>query len=249
VLKQCRAIEQKSSAKLIFAIDQSNDPTIKQKAVGKLKSAQEGVCAMMTANWIRLNKESFSRRAAHLGFQTLVNEKMDSLVIEQVIYMLELDNRNKLVEQRQKAVGEYKTLTGGLQAPGPTASTQVVELYKKIKLMDQIIAAAHDAEIKRQGGGYAGNNVGEDLPVKSLPLALLQLISKQGNGYYALSFNSTSGSGHIIGIEITSHTYRLMDANTGEWDCSGPPGVADLLKELLSTFYSSYASFTVYHYK
>lgn len=246
VLRLARKIATKTGNRLVFPIDQSNNEVI-GRAAGNLRSARSGVCPIATAEWIRMNKRG--RAVARDEFEKLINERMEWMVVQQAGFLSETESRRLLAMQHEQHIDRYREMRGGTMEPPPEdASTELRKQFETTSMFQTIAKEAYQAEIRRQGGGWPGVEIAPSTAISELPLSLLTQIGKTSGGYYSLEFEAPSKMCHVVGIEVGSEGCRLMDANTGVWECSGPPQLASLIEVLVAELYSNYETYKLWHY-
>lgn len=249
-LKIAYEIERETGAKLVLEIDQTYNSDLAKYAKAKLSGAGSGICAAGTAKWIGFNKDN-DRTTADDLFQESVQTDIKELVVAQALYDSEMKSRNILSKDYQAKIDSHNE---ALKAPSATAQ-EVAELRADRVQYQGILKLAHAAEIKRQGGGHEGEEVtvsgANQWPVKDLHLSFLKSANATGFGHYVLHFEAkaSGGTGHIIGLDFRIDSCRLLDFNSGEWLCSGPPQLQDLLKAIVSNFYTDYHTYALWYYK
>jgi hypothetical protein len=120
-------------------------------------------------------------------------------------------------------------------------------LYKKAKLLMDIVAEAYQAEIDRMSSGLkSGMEICAAKPLSGLE----QVIRNAGVGFYVVNLGtagswikrllftgSLSTTGHVFGIQVGRFRMRLMDPNTGLWACDSQNELADVVKAHVGELY------------
>lgn len=239
-------IAKKSGAKLLLLIDQSNNSGIKQHVKGQLASANVGICAMMTAYWIGYH---FKYDDHDEKFKDLITIGLKELVVAQVVYNKETDSRQKLLEERNKAKQDYEKLKDAYEVKANSKyidldlQTNKQQSCQKAEVLDKTVRAAYRAEINRMSLNLAKG----DEVVNEEPLAnLVSTVASSGPGFFAVSLHKPLGwlasfffsdIGHVFGLHVTDAGCRLMDANTGLWECSSLEVLKSLLKAHMQEIY------------
>jgi hypothetical protein len=245
---KARGIAKKTGCRLVFEIDQSNHPIIENFAQGKFADAKAGVCAMMTAHWIKYGKSEASPGLAFEAFKQTVDGNMKTIIIDQTVYMHERDARKKLFEKYTTLRNEYKkTNNGSLLAPDPSANEQVKQKWKDGCFLKKVVDKAQKAERRRGGGGNPGNKICRAAELRDVKDNIVITLKKGGEGFFRVEYDGGE-LGHVIGIHYTSSNCLLMDANSGLWECSSPVALEALFKAITDTFYHDFSTCDVVSY-
>ncbi|WP_144370143.1 hypothetical protein [Myxococcus stipitatus] len=244
----CDSINKKvPDAKVLHYIDQGQNPIMANPEVqAAFSQGSQGVCSVMTSEWIRMNQATSNQSTAVENFSQLVEHKFGNLIIGQQSEAEALRQIHTLAAEVRTEVANFKALGAAQKkvisekgAGSPEAQaleTQLDASYKNAERLHQQQQDVHD----RLGRGTlvqmgAASDLGDFLASTTL-----------ANGYYRLGLTPKNGSsadgddsGHVVGMHKTDTTCRFMDANTGEWEVSNPADLNKLATEHVKQMYTS----------
>lgn len=244
----CDSINAKvPDAKVLHYIDQSQNPIMADPNVqAAFSQGSQGVCSVMTSEWIRMNQGAPNKAAAVENFSQLVEHKFGNLIIGQ--------------QHEAESINKIHTLAGDMRAEVANYHALKAEKAKVVNEKGADSPEAQALEV-RLDASYAkalsisktqeqvNADLGRGTPVSQGPtkdLGGILASTPLENGYYRLGLTPKNGrgsdgdtSGHVVGLLKTDTTCRFMDANTGEWEVPNPAALNTLVTEHVKQMYTS----------
>jgi hypothetical protein len=205
---------------------------------------------------------------AFAAFKQKVDGEMSQIIIDQVHYMLELTGRNALTDTRNLLGKRVKNEAKELKAKYEELKAKFKELkatnkmnkdlsrldnellgvqkeLEECQLYQEVDDLSHEAEITRQGGGYPGEALLTNYPLRNARQNIVRALKRKG--LFVLSYGGRKDC-HVVGINVTSQQCELIDANSGLWECISPDALCTLFECITEAFYEDFTSCDVFYY-
>ncbi|WP_338865435.1 hypothetical protein [Myxococcus stipitatus] len=243
----CDSINAKvPGAKVLHYIDQSQNPIMANPEVqAAFSQGSQGVCSVMTSEWIRMNQGAPNQATAVANFSQLVEHKFGNLIIGQQHEAESINRIHTLADDMRTEVANYHALKAEkdkVVAAHGADSPQAHALEARIDASYQNALNISQTQDQVNAGLGRGTRVHQG-PTKDLGRILAS--QPLENGYYRLGLTPKNGgaggddSGHVVGLLKTDTTCRFMDANTAEWEVPNPSDLNTLVTEHVKQMYTS----------
>ncbi|QSQ12642.1 hypothetical protein [Myxococcus landrumensis] len=245
---------------LLQHIAQGSSPDISQHS--------DGICRALTERWITICSTESDPEAASEKFGKAINQELPALLGRQLGPIREIKElRSQQSQLTAEVKGHHEVFKGkiafaeNLSSLTPEQAEVIQKASDAFKAATQPLVekgarlVAQSEALKQFAPHLECTPLATSAPLRNIEAELGKHLIQGENmvdGMYMIGLESRSGAGHALGIQIDSEegVLKLMDPNTGEFQCGHPEDLVNLLIVHINKmgYMGSYSSFSMDRY-